>query len=56
MVEWHKHTEEQEENLSMHEMIGIILKAGQAGESVAEAAKTLLNKRLVADQELSSYQ
>ncbi|MFI4954510.1 MAG: hypothetical protein ACHP9Y_01205 [Gammaproteobacteria bacterium] len=56
VVEWQKHVEEEEENLSLHEMIGILLKAGSAGESVADAAKALLNKGVVADEVLGSYQ
>lgn len=56
VVEWQKHVEEEEENLSLHEMIGILLKARSTGESVADAAKILLEKGLVAEQVLGSYQ
>ena len=56
VVEWQKHVEEEEESLSLHEMIGILLKAGGSGESVADAAKILLTKGVVANEVLSSYQ
>lgn len=56
VVEWQKHVEEEESNLSLHEMIGILLKTGNEGESAADAAKALLTKGIVADEVLSSYQ
>lgn len=56
MVEWEKHVEIEEESLTLHEMIGILLKAGNEGESIADAAKALLSKGIVADEVLGSYQ
>jgi hypothetical protein len=56
VVEWQKHVEEEEESLSLHEMIGILLKSRSTGESVADAAKALLDKGIVANEVLSSYQ
>lgn len=56
MVEWKTHTEKQEEGLGMHEVIGIVLKAGKAGESISDAAKELLKKHVVEEDVLVGYQ
>lgn len=55
VVEWQSKVTEQEQNLTMHEMVNLILESGNVGESIAQASKKLRELGKVTADALASY-